>query len=247
MSKSVFVPPFDAAADIRMTKYLRHSGDFVDVGDPLVELAVDGDPITVRSPYAGMLFGHYRHFTLRPKSQLVEISTASGLMYSHKIFLSYRWGDEPEMTGRIFERLRSVFGRWQLFFDTDAIAGGADIDAAIANALSRAEALVVIIGRGWMRGQSRAKLFDDSDRHRREIATAIARGIPVFPILIGDARMPDAAALPTDIAPLVNRLALRLSHEMWEAGANSLTERLEETMMIAGARLESRRNLRGIS
>ena len=43
-----------------------------------------------------------------------------------KIFINYRRGDDPENTGRRFDRLQDVFEPGQLFMDVDNIAPGLD-------------------------------------------------------------------------------------------------------------------------
>ena len=62
---------------------------------------------------------------------------------------------------------------------------------------------------------------------RREIAVALARNIPVIPVLVDDAEMPSPQDLPTELRPLVRRSWLELRDESWQQGLARLISALE--------------------
>jgi len=73
--------------------------------------------------------------------------------------------------------------------------------------------VVVIIGAGWSTGthpNGRRRVDDEQDWVRREIAEAFQAGIPVVPVLVGDAAPPVATDLPADMARLARCQYLRL-------------------------------------
>ena len=77
---------------------------------------------------------------------------------------------------------------------------------------------------------------------RLEIAAALKRRIPVSPVLVDGASMPQAGNLPDDLKPLVRRQALRVSYERFHADAQPLIGVVEQVMgqqrAIAGKRVE---------
>jgi hypothetical protein len=67
---------------------------------------------------------------------------------------------------------------------------------------------------------------DPSDYVRYEIAVALQRDILVVPVLVGDALLPVAAALPADIAGLTSRQYLHLRVRTAENDASRLVDAL---------------------
>jgi hypothetical protein len=152
---------------------------------------------------------------------------------SVKVFISYRREDSAGYTGRIYDRLKKVFGEEQLFIDVDAIKGGDDFEQAIQNELDSACALLAIIGPNWLniadeRGNRR--LDDPEDYVRLEIATALKRDIRVIPILIGNATPPSEQDLPEDLRLLSKRNVLRIRHESFTADCNQLIGTLPDSL-----------------
>ena len=60
------------------------------------------------------------------------------------------------------------------------------------------------------------RLDDLTDFVRLEIATAIRRGVRVFPVLVDRASIPASNLLPDDIRPLAGRQAIELTSERWK-------------------------------
>ncbi|MBA4338884.1 MAG: toll/interleukin-1 receptor domain-containing protein [Hyphomonas sp.] len=128
-----------------------------------------------------------------------------------QMFLSYRRADSADVSGRIRERLLDRFGPGSVFMDVDSIPLGVDFRAHIVSTLARCRTCLVIIGPQWSdardaKGQRR--LDDHRDTVRVEIEIALKVGARVIPLLVGNARMPEAEHLPEDVRDLAYRNAM---------------------------------------
>ena len=129
------------------------------------------------------------------------------------IFISYRREDTGGAAGRLYDRLRAHFGANHVFRDLDTIEPGVPFPRAIQEKLSRCDVLIALIGDEWLAptgegGQARVHAADDFVRI--EIATAMERGIPVIPTLIGRAGMPRSEDLPRDLVALAHCQAITI-------------------------------------
>ena len=91
-------------------------------------------------------------------------------------------------------------------------------------------------------GHHRSKLADAKDEtgQRRldnpedfvviEIGAALARNIPVVPVLVDGARMPKASELPDLLKPLARRQAVQVRHTNFSSDAETLVKRLREAL-----------------
>ena len=131
-----------------------------------------------------------------------------------KLFLSYRRDDSLDVTGRIFDRLGSHFGRESVFMDIDTIPYGVDIRSFLSNWITQCDAVMVVMGERWVESshdtgpkKGQRRLSDPSDFVRIEVASALARNIPVIPVLVGKTTMPAPDQLPEDLVQLSYRNA----------------------------------------
>ena len=70
---------------------------------------------------------------------------------SGMIFISYRRGDDPGSTGRLFERLQvEGFSSDQLFMDIDSIAPGIDFLRELHRQVEQSDVMLAVIGKGWI-------------------------------------------------------------------------------------------------
>jgi hypothetical protein len=129
-----------------------------------------------------------------------------------KLFISYRREDSADLTGRLFDRLQAHFGRDCVFMDVDSIPFGVDFRQHLTDAVGKCGALLVVIGDRWttISRNEQARLNDPADFVRIEIEVALARSIPVIPVLAGRTAMPRDEELPPSLKPLVYRNACRL-------------------------------------
>jgi hypothetical protein len=115
-----------------------------------------------------------------------------------KIAISYRRSDSSAITGRIFDRLAAHYGKQSVFMDIDNIPIGTDFRAHIADVWRQTDIVVVVIGPGWIGvdAAGAARMSQESDPVRAEIEAALARGMPLIPVLVDGARMPASTELP---------------------------------------------------
>lgn len=121
------------------------------------------------------------------------------------IFLSYRRDDSEQITGRIRDRLTARFGERSIFRDVDSIPVGTRFRDKIEETIKAARILVAIIGPQWVEAvdrHGRRRLDHPEDPVRFELETALALGLPLVPVLVKDARMPQEDELPGSLAPL---------------------------------------------
>ncbi len=69
----------------------------------------------------------------------------------------------------------------------------------------------------------------------REVATALAAGVPVLPLLLDDTPMPSPAELPADLQALTGRHALGLDHRRFAADIDRLVTALQTWVPLAAA------------
>lgn len=153
-----------------------------------------------------------------------------------RIFLCYRRDDSSGHTGRIYDELSHHFAPGQVFMDIDSIDPGLDFTEVVDRALASSAVVVVVIGRGWLTAaDERGRRLDDPGDHvRRELATALARGRRVIPVLVQGARMPTVGQLPEPLQPLAHRNAIELSDTRWRFDIDNLTRALDRTVAHVG-------------
>ena len=127
------------------------------------------------------------------------------------VFISYRRADSASAAGRLDDQLVARFGRERVFKDVDSIPPGVDFERYIEDAIRRSHVALVIIGPRWINasaGLFRRRLDDPADFVRVEIETALRLGVPIIPLLVENATMPNAARLPASLRPLASLNAL---------------------------------------
>jgi tetratricopeptide (TPR) repeat protein len=149
------------------------------------------------------------------------------------IFISYRREDSQELAGRLFDRLVLRFGKERVFRDIDAIDPGARFAEVIAERVGNCEALVALIGKGWLDAkdaQGRRRLELPNDFVKAEVAEAIAQNKLVISVLIEGTSMPSRDALPTEIASLVDRIALPVSDSRFDFDFGRLVSAIDKVV-----------------
>jgi hypothetical protein len=158
-----------------------------------------------------------------------------------RIFLSYRREDSEHAAGRIFDRLVVHFGRDSVFMDVDTIPFGVDFRKHIADAVGQCDLVLAIIGKDWLdiahrdgpkAGQRRFE--DPGDSVRIELQTGLDRNIPIIPVLIGGAPIPDEQRLPEPLRPLVyfNAAEVRSGRDFHDH-MERLVRGIEELLKVA--------------
>ncbi len=135
-----------------------------------------------------------------------------------RIFINYRRDDVVGVAGRLGDSLNRYFGDGRVFRDVEGIATGADFESVLNQTAQGADAMIVLIGPRWLGitdAQGQRRLMDPQDWVAREIAAALERGIPIYPVLIEQAQMPRAEELPEPLRRLVRYNAISISDQRW--------------------------------
>jgi hypothetical protein len=147
-----------------------------------------------------------------------------------EVFLSYRRADAAGSAGRLYGSLSQHFAAEGIFRDIDSIEAGENFDHVIRDALRTAAVVLVVIGPRWLElraDDGTRRLEDPRDYVRREIELALAAETLVIPVLVENAAMPTAGALPPTIRELSLRNAVELSDRRWADDVHTLVTQLE--------------------
>ena len=130
------------------------------------------------------------------------------------VLISYRRSDSADIAGRIYDRLVEEFGPDPVFKDVDSIPLGIDFKHHLDQKVGESSVFLAIIGDQWLQAADaggKRRLDDPEDYVRIEIESALKRGIPVIPLLVRGAQMPEEESLPESLRKLVfmNGIAIR--------------------------------------
>lgn len=155
-----------------------------------------------------------------------------------KIAISYRRTDS-DATGRLFDRLVLKYGKESVFRDIDSVPFGLDFRKAIDEALKDADIFIAVVGPNW-RGVDtvgKARINDESDLVRIEVETALKRKIPVVPVLVGGATMPQPTELPDSLRDFSFRNAAGIdSGRNFDADVKRLIRSMDHVIQDTPAR-----------
>lgn len=154
-----------------------------------------------------------------------------------QVFISYRRDHDDALAGRIRDRMRQSAPDWKVFLDVNSIRAGVDFRAEIDRQLAASSVFVPLIGKRWL-DEINARLQGD-DHVRYEIRSALTRkdALKIIPLLVNDATMPGADALPADIAALTTLNAARVGREDFDGDFARLVKE------ITGRSIATRRPL----
>jgi hypothetical protein len=99
--------------------------------------------------------------------------------------------------------------------DIDTLIPGQDWAREIEEAVSNSDVLIALIGEQWVDAKDTAgnrRIDNPGDFLRREIVTAINLGIPIIPVLVGGAEMPQPSEMPDDLVQLTDYHAIEISN-----------------------------------
>jgi hypothetical protein len=117
--------------------------------------------------------------------------------------------------------------------DIDSVPLGIDFVDHVQQQISSCRAVIVMIGRQWLTIQDKRgnrRLHDPEDLVRLEIAAALTQKIPVIPVLVQNAPMPDRDDLPDDLRLFTRRNGIALRHDQWREGVARLLKELDPVM-----------------
>lgn len=147
-----------------------------------------------------------------------------------RVFISYRREDAPAYAGRLYDALTERFGEKNVFMDIDTIDLGTDYSEVIDRALASTDAVVAVIGRGWLGAadeSGRRRLDDPDDVLRLELERALAGRHVVVPACVQGTALPAEEELPATLAPLSRRQGIELRDTAWRDDVARLVRRLE--------------------
>jgi hypothetical protein len=124
-----------------------------------------------------------------------------------RFFLSYRRSDTEGqyLAHMVFRELRIRYGPKSVFLDVDSRSPGLSFPKKVKLALDQSDAVLVVIGPGWLPELVRRK-DDERDWVRYEVAEALKReNLPVVPICHSKASLPASHELPPEVQELVWR------------------------------------------
>lgn len=143
-----------------------------------------------------------------------------------RIFICYRREDWA-LAGRIYESLSREFGEEHVFRDLQSIKTGADWTKSIDEQLEACSVFLAVLGSGWRTKTGLRKLNRPDDYVRYELARALARQIPVVPILVDRTKIPAADQLPEDLQELTKRQAIQVGDTTLNESLSRLTAALK--------------------
>src|SRR5262249_40860448 len=151
-------------------------------------------------------------------------------MRATKVFISYRRDDSRYQARMIHAAFCQVIPRDHVFMDVDSIPPGANFRKILKDWVNQSEVLLALIGPGWIDvsdPKTKGRRLDNpSDFVRIEIGEALARDIPVVPVLIDGAPLPDIGLLPDDLKELVDRQAEFVEYRTFDADVERLIRKL---------------------
>jgi TIR domain len=151
------------------------------------------------------------------------------------IFINFRTGDQDMAAPFLRAHLLSRFGEGAVFYSSGSIRIGDDFSAELREHAEGCTVMLALIGPRWLTiagADGRPLLVNPNDWVRREIATALAAGRRVVPVLLGDApRLTGGDGLPADIAPLAGKEHCYLRRRSL---AGDLATLEEELVKVAG-------------
>jgi predicted ATPase len=158
-----------------------------------------------------------------------------------KVFISYRRDDSKYQARMIHEAFCRVLPQEHVFMDIASIPPGSNFRKILSGWVNECEVLLALVGREWIDATdpktSRRRLDNPSDFVRMEIGEALARGIPVVPVLIDGTPMPDVDSLPDDLKDLVDRQAEFVEYRTFDADIERLIKKLRLTQRPAPSAL----------
>jgi hypothetical protein len=148
-----------------------------------------------------------------------------------KIFISYRREDTESDANHLKSELEKYVGKGKVFLDSKGIQPGRDWRDALQRSIKGSDCLLALIGPKWLNianSETKQRRLDNPDDFvRQEIRGALQnKKMPVVPVLVGDARMPEPKDLPDELKELASRQNFELRQRRWEDDVRALAEGL---------------------
>jgi len=152
---------------------------------------------------------------------------------SGKIFINYRRELSQGEALHLSTILTRRFGRNRIFIDTHGIDGFSDWLNVLKQQVAGSAAMIAVIGPGWLEvtdDKGNRRLDNPEDFVRFEIAEALSRDIPVLPVLLDGAELPEREQLPENMRGMLRRQAMDLHARRFEANARDISRELRKIL-----------------
>jgi TIR domain-containing protein/NB-ARC domain-containing protein len=145
------------------------------------------------------------------------------------VFINYRTADTAFGAAATYELLAEKLDKKRIFLDNQSLAPGVDYPRLLRAALESTRVLLVLIGPNWLNADSvgtRLLIERDTDWVRYEIRRALEREVPIVPVLLDGAALPDPGRLPIDVRRLVHHQTAQVRHQHLAADIDQLADRI---------------------
>jgi hypothetical protein len=152
---------------------------------------------------------------------------------SFNVFLSYRRRDATHFAGRLRETISRDVPQATIFRDIDSIKLGEDFVQVLDQQLDSCRAMIVVIGPDWVgldEKTGKRRIDDPEDFARLEVEHAIDRKIPLIPVLLDGAQLPDANGLPETLRPIRRRQHIAVDGQNYSRTVPEISARLKEIL-----------------
>lgn len=148
----------------------------------------------------------------------------------NRIFINYRRGQSLQIAQHLATLLEGAFGKSRVFLDVQGIDGADNWLHTLDAQVDASDAMISLIGHDWSEARDehgQRRLDNPKDFVVHEIARAWSRDIPVLPVLIDGAPMPDGRTLPHSLLVLTLLQAMPLRAESFRLDAEQIVKRLK--------------------
>jgi len=127
-------------------------------------------------------------------------------------------------------QLKDRYGANEIFMDCRNIITG-DIYEKIKKEINSSKVLIATVGPRWLKvkdKKGKRRIDNANDTLRVEIEMAMEKGIPVIPLLVGDANRPDKKELPKSIDNMADFPWREIRHSDFDYDVKALIERIDK-------------------